>query len=131
MEGDQQKKKTTFVRPSPVGVEEWPSQCPEAIVSQTLVFLVFLVTFHGFLLVLAPSCMVLFVFLVTFHVFLLIVEAGGRAAWLAGHAVLAVWLVALPSCPLVRPVQPASSQPEWNHAPLLHLSLELAKTHGR
>jgi len=37
--------------------------------------------------------MVLLFFLVTFHVFLLIVEAGGRAAWLAGHAGLAVWLV--------------------------------------
>ena len=51
---------------------QWPSQCPEAIVSQTLFFVVFLVTFHGFLLVLSPSCMVLLVFLVTFHVFLLI-----------------------------------------------------------
>ena len=65
-------KKTKSGRPSPVGVEEWPSQCPEAIVSQTLFFSICLVTFHGFLLVLSPSCMVLLVFLVTFHVFLLI-----------------------------------------------------------
>ena len=34
-------KKPKFGRPSPVGVEEWPSQCPEAIVSQTLFFLFF------------------------------------------------------------------------------------------
>ena len=93
MEGDQQKQKTKVWETFAGGCRGMALSVPRGHSLPNFVFFVFLVTFHGFLLVLSPSCMVLFVFLVTFHVFLLIVEAGGRAAWLAGHAGLAVWLV--------------------------------------
>ncbi len=68
----QKTPKPKFGRLWPLGTERAIPLHPPAKVSQILFFFVFLVTFHGFLLVLSPSCMVLSFFLVTFHVFFLI-----------------------------------------------------------